>query len=83
MGIGFCGLPLSEFQRISFRQLNYVIEAEVTRREDAWDHVRHIMAPWCGGEPKRIMRLKRDEVVVSVEEIERVKAVLKRIKETW
>lgn len=68
---------------MSFRQFDYVVQSEITRREDGWDHVRHIMTSFGGGDPKQIIRLKRDRVEIEPDELERIKKVVERLKQTW
>jgi len=56
------------------------MDAELIRRDNEWDYVRHIMAPWCGGDPKKIMKLKRDEIIVTEDQLNKVKEMLERYK---
>ena len=66
--IGFLGLHPQEWKRWTFRQFYMRVEAKHTEKEDDWDIARNIMAAMTGQKPKRILKLKRDKIIITPEE---------------
>ena len=47
------------------RQFFWKLEAEATRIEDGWDYTRNIIAGYHGKDPKQIMPLRRDKLIIT------------------